>query len=460
VPYRQIAAEIPAAIRRTMIADGPFGPQISGGTNLDEDPGDFYLPEDAFYYDGEDTASMLAPIYGMTGFDDEAWVNYHRFARSLWCPNFDPEFETLYWFPTDPAVFDGTAYFSRLGGCLTRAEMAEGLQNIFDRYVDLSTGSLFWWPFSDDFRRSLTRCSQGQGAWAWQYLYQWLGLTVDAPSRTLTFAPRGLLTSIKWRNFAAGPHRFSLEWNEGADFSTLSLENHNDAAWTVQIGTRAAGTGAESSPAYQRHILAPGAALALEIPIESGAVQPGQTRDAVIEKETAAFGSENGLLFKRFGTAMLWGHWESAKLWDLTQLPLTLRFLVQAAGGEELKQGRVTLVARDGWQVAARRPYHWDRPDEKVQEQASIELGSLEGPGRATASFWVCPPAGTIFNVHFGNRSQPLHMPSQPGPGVELHAPNLAQAMETHFTAYLEAVTKDGTTIQRELDIPLVVHNQ
>ncbi len=61
----------------------------------------------------------------------------------------------LYWFPTDPAVFDGTAYFSRLGGCVTRAEMAESLQAIFDRYVDRATGSLFWWPHGDEFRREL-----------------------------------------------------------------------------------------------------------------------------------------------------------------------------------------------------------------------------------------------------------------------------------------------------------------
>ena len=42
-----------------MVVDGPFGPQISGGTNLGEDPGDFYLPEDVLYYDGEDSGTLL-----------------------------------------------------------------------------------------------------------------------------------------------------------------------------------------------------------------------------------------------------------------------------------------------------------------------------------------------------------------------------------------------------------------
>ncbi len=119
--YAQIAEEIRSAVERTMIADGPFGPQISGGSNLGEDPGAFYLPEGAPYYDGEDTSSMLAPIYGLCDFTHEPWINYHRFARSLWCPNYDPEFDALLWNPAEPAVVDGTAFFSRLGGSVTRA---------------------------------------------------------------------------------------------------------------------------------------------------------------------------------------------------------------------------------------------------------------------------------------------------------------------------------------------------
>ncbi|MGE5224487.1 MAG: hypothetical protein ACM3PY_18790, partial [Omnitrophica WOR_2 bacterium] len=203
--YRNTAAEIRQAIARTMATEGPFGLQISGGTNLGEDPGSFYLPEDRLYYDGEDTSSMLAPVYGMTDFDDPLWINYHRYARSLWCQNYDPEFETLQWCPSEPAVLDGTAYLSRLGGCITREEMREALEIIQNHHIDRATGSLFWWPHGDEFRRGITRCSQGQGAWAWQYQQQWLGIQVDAPARTLTVAPRGLLTRVDWEPFACGP---------------------------------------------------------------------------------------------------------------------------------------------------------------------------------------------------------------------------------------------------------------
>src|SRR5262249_55921663 len=106
--YQEKAQAVQDAIMRHMVADGPFGPQISGGTNLGEEPGTFYLPDRVCFYDGEDTSSMLAPIYGISDFTDQLWVNYHCFARSLWCPSYDPEFDVLLWNPAEPGIVDGT----------------------------------------------------------------------------------------------------------------------------------------------------------------------------------------------------------------------------------------------------------------------------------------------------------------------------------------------------------------
>jgi hypothetical protein len=114
--YQKYAEKIRSAIQHWMVVEGPFGEQISGGTNLGEGIENFYLPEEALYYDGEDTSSMLAPLYGGCDLDWVPWINTHRFARSIWCPNYDPEFGTLNWFPSEPAVLDGTAFFSRLVG--------------------------------------------------------------------------------------------------------------------------------------------------------------------------------------------------------------------------------------------------------------------------------------------------------------------------------------------------------
>ena len=101
--------------------------------------------------------------------------------------------------------------------------MLAALRTLRDVGTDDVTGSVFWWPHGLEYRRSLTRCSQGQGAWAWQYLQQWLGIKVDAKpdtgTPTFTFAPRGLLTDVAWEGYRAGPHRFDIAWSERATVS-------------------------------------------------------------------------------------------------------------------------------------------------------------------------------------------------------------------------------------------------
>ena len=127
--YYKLAQEVRDAIDQTMVINGPFGPQYSGGTNLGLDPGKFYLDDTIPYYDGEDTGSHLAPVYGIYGWDHEPWINYHRWARSLFCPWYEPEYGTLRWFPSwSMPVLDGTGWISTLGGCVTQTEMANNFE--------------------------------------------------------------------------------------------------------------------------------------------------------------------------------------------------------------------------------------------------------------------------------------------------------------------------------------------
>ena len=230
---------------------------------------------------------MLAPTYGMVDFSDAAWVNYHRFARSPWCANFDPEFGALRWSPRGFAAgaLDGTAFFSRLAGSITRQEMVEAFRTLWDCAVDEVTGSVFWWPHGLEYKRSLTRCSQGQGAFAWHYLRQWLGLEVDAASHTLTVAPRGLLTGVTWRGFRAGPYSFDILWHEGPNgdddgeehagvvdtgavspwqtgepderYTLIQVTNHNTEPWMVRVGLRPPDTGAAGTMAWRAGLRRP-----------------------------------------------------------------------------------------------------------------------------------------------------------------------------------------------------------
>jgi hypothetical protein len=194
--YGKTAEEILVSIEKTMLVDGPFGTMLSGGTNLDSgDEGIFIKDNKAPYYDGEDTSTMLAPVYGVCREDYAPWVNYQRFGRSIFCENYQAETDLRTWFATPPLANDGTAVLASLSGAVSRNEMID-TGNTAVRYIDPVTGSLWWWPNGWKECRKLTRCSQGQGAWAWQYKTRWLGIETDALSRTLIINPRGLPVKI------------------------------------------------------------------------------------------------------------------------------------------------------------------------------------------------------------------------------------------------------------------------
>jgi len=454
--YSQIAQAIRSAVERTMVVEGPFGPQVSGGTNLGEDPGTFYLPEGVPYYDGEDTSSMLAPLYRMCDFTHEPWVNYHRFARSLWCANYDPEFDTLLWNPAEPGVFDGTAFFSRLGGSLTRREMLESLATLRRSGLDDVTGSVFWWPHGRNHKRALTRCSQGQGAWAWQYLQQWLGLQVDATTRTLTLAPRGLLSALDWEGFRAGPHRFDVQWAEEETGAVARVRNDNDCAWSVQVGFRRAGAGAEGSLAWQACTLGPGeettfAHQALALPAQ----EAGLDRTTLVRLEAAAFADADGVLFKRCGPALLWGNWDAGRAWDLKAMPLSLRFVILNGMASDWAGVTVELAVPEGWQTQGRQPLHWTPPDDMTSGVVRLELGALPALSRTVAAFWVRGPRDYDLLTSWSDSARPFHAPSQPGDGLTLRARDVDAPQEVAFAAELSATASDGREVHKRLTIPV-----
>ena len=489
--YRETAAALRAAIARRLAGNGPFGRQIIGGTNLGEAPGSFYLAESAPgkgapYYDGEDTSTMLAPTYGLVDLCDTEWVNYHRFARSPWCPNFDPEFGALRWSPRGFAggALDGTAFISRLAGSITRREMIEALHVLCDRAIDEVTGSLFWWPHGLEYKRSLTRCSQGQGAYAWHYLKHWLGLEVDAESRTLTIAPRGLLTSVAWQGFRAGPHTFDILWQEtpstGDDLATLDaaidtgatspwqsddpderftfirITNHNTEPWIVRTGLRPPMTGAGGPLTWRSGRVEPGTTLQMLHTAVDGSEPEGLPETAMVARTVAAQGSD-GIVFRRYGAEQLWGHWELEALWDPGAMPLTLRFLVVNGTGRELDDVNVWLTCPSPWVAQGRPPRLWQRPT-ALNTEASVDLGALPHLHQDVAPFWVVWPPELDLVLDWHERGDvPFHADTQPGPGITLYARNVTEPLEAIFTATLTAVPSDHRRVTRQINVPVKV---
>jgi hypothetical protein len=458
--YSDIAQDVQKAVERTMVADGPFGPQISGGTNLGEDPGTFYLPEGVLYYDGEDTSSMLAPVYGICDHSDANWVNYHRFARSLWCPNFDPEFGALRWSPREygAGALDGTGFFSRLGGSVTQVEMLEALTTLREVVADDVTGSVFWWPYGLEYKRALTRCSQGQGAWAWQYLQQWLGLKVDVRSHTLTLAPRGLLSQLDWRGFGSGADRFDIRWAEG-ERSTVRVRNNNPCAWTLQVGLRLPATGAVGPMAWQTRTLEPGEEVLVAPMAPDTEAEISDLDDHTLtRREAKAFGDGEGIVFRRFGPAQLWGHWEADKLWDRQAMPLTIRLLVLNGTDQEWSDVAIELTCPEGWRAQGRQPQRWTRAEHLQTGTVHLELSALPPMSKTVAPFWVKQPADIALLLGWAAGPEiPFHATSQPGEGLKLYAADETSVGQVTFQAELHARMADGQDVRRQTDIPVQI---
>ncbi len=457
--YASKADAIRAAVYEYMVADGPLGRQISGGTNLGEVEETFYLPDGVLYYDGEDTGSMLAPIYGFCELDDETWINYHRFARSLWCPSYDPEFEAVLWNPSEPGVVDGTSYFSQLGGSVTQAEMRESLAILREWAVDEGTGSVFWWPHGKGNKRALTRCSQGQGAWAWQYLTQWLGLQVDALERKLTLAPRGLLTDFRWMGFRVGEYCFDIRWSETDDGNKsviAEVRNRNELPWTVEIGFRAEEAGAQGLLIWKTYQAAAGEAITgqpEQPPVAHTAVF-GRTE--IMKRAVQTF-SRDCVIFKRYGPAILWANWLDWSGFRLPDVPLALRFLVGNHTSKDWNRVSVTITSTDGWWVEERPSGVVTRPDRRRSATACVQMGALPSGAKSVAAFWLTTDKRLEFFTSWNIGRIPFQAASQPGAGITLFVDGLREPLHTSLSAVLTATATDGAVIGQTLTIPVAI---
>jgi hypothetical protein len=373
-PYRRAALRIVEGIRAHMLQDGPFGEQIRGGANLGEHEA-FYLADTLFYYDGEDSASCLGPLYGAYGHDWEPWRNYHRFARSLFATNYDPELGALRWFAWGGPI-DGTALVSAAGGAVTREEMCAGLENMLALGCD-ETGSLFWWSKARNSVRWLTRCSQGQGMWVYQHTEQWLGLRLDAFERRLVVCPQGLYSAYDWRGARLGAFRFDIGWEEAEDSAVCRVGNHNAEAFTLCVRARERGAGLGEAFAEASRMILPGetAEIKLAYPESARGKPPGvwETESSLLAGDGAALGVA--------GMELPWIEQKGVNVH-------VLRFAV-VCGGQALKSASLRVTPPRGFRIKTKQPAMWELWSGGADDEATFDLGDMRPRSRAAASFYL-----------------------------------------------------------------------
>ena len=368
-----------------MEADGPFGKQITGGNNLNENQDRFYIPDEIHYYGGEDTATVLAPLYGLYEFEYEPYVNLHRYARSMYISSYDPEFQTMreLHFGMNPSA---TGCTLRLGGSYTREEMLDTLKILYDRLDE--TGSLFWWPRAYNKKRCLTRCSQGQGAWVQQSMEQWYGLRLDALHHTLTIKPQGLLTSFCLEGIRLGNYTFDICYEEKEGETHFHVKNRNDSNWKIQLMIRQFGAGAQGNSDTMISDLVDVPAGEMWEHVYQTAVC--KVQEAEIEKQEIMDLSDQGIVFAPYGIVMPKLSFGECQIF-------LLRFVISHLD-ETWKNVKVELQLPDKWKAAEKKYYMWDyQPVFKAEgEQIICEVGDLSSNCHGVAGFYVNLPDSLI----------------------------------------------------------------
>ncbi|QOV18809.1 hypothetical protein INP51_12490 [Blautia liquoris] len=432
--------QMPIDMAEYMEDDGPFGKQITGGNNMGENREDhFYVGDNLYYYGGEDTATVMAPLYGLYDLDYKPYVNLHRYAQSVMITNYDPEFQTMreLHFGMHPSA---TGCTLRLGGSHTRKEMFYSLQLMYDRLDE--TGSLFWWPRATNKKRCLTRCSQGQGAWIQQSTEQWLGIRLHGVEKTLILQPQGLLTDYSLKNAKVGAFRFDIEYHEDKTGTEFYVKNNNACEFKVELNIRPYGTGAEGELKKETVLLQPEESAKKHMDPRGFSVR----EENIVSTECRSLGNKE-MYFGPYGIVM-------PKLYSDDCNIFLLRFVM---GHQERmwKNVKVSIQVPDGFKVTEKKFYYWDYQPIFESDTSTSDIGDLEAGKHGVAGFYISMPdefagdeAGVMLSAH------PFQVPFG---RLEEKTKLLIEGGQTRELAPVKVTLEAGGKIKRSIEIPVII---
>ena len=239
--YRTIAAKTAEDIDRWCITDGPMGPQYTEGAFAD---GTHEID-----HDGEETDTTLMPFYGYCAYDNAAHQNHARVAmtaRNCWYRANTRGIKDSTWISEPTPAIDATypGYMTGLAGAQNAEEMSgpDGAMTIIRQRTDVE-GSIWWWPFREDkINRAyeihggiVGKSGWASGVYACHFVSQILGLSYDAPRRTLRWRPFSPTSDFTWKHCRLGSGRFSVEYSRGDGCVRAHVENHCDHDVTVEL---------------------------------------------------------------------------------------------------------------------------------------------------------------------------------------------------------------------------------
>lgn len=244
--YRKAADRIKRDLAKYNIINGPFGRQYIEGVMADGSlptmrhnlRGIEGAPEVPYMaHDGEESDTTLASFYGFTSYDDPPLHNLKRFALTEHNLIYSPEQDGILWSDRRPYSTTFPGYVSGLAASRDSDSFSgpNGYLTRIRKLTDLD-GSIWWWPYSDltcgyrvrnQVTRGLGKCGWASGVFCCLFVSQFLGITYDAPTRTLTFRPFLPSSDFTWERFRIGAGVFSASCKKEQASSTLVVTNHN-----------------------------------------------------------------------------------------------------------------------------------------------------------------------------------------------------------------------------------------
>ncbi|OMF30767.1 hypothetical protein BK133_16655 [Paenibacillus sp. FSL H8-0548] len=262
--YRDIAARIQEDLEQLTTTEGPFGRQYVEGISISpsdklkdnakkyegtyEDFGMQFIWNltengkiDLLHHDGEESDTILMPLYGYTSYVNPTYSNYMRFSLSTSNPTYNPESRGIQWGDHSACTFPG--YMSGMG-MITNADSMSGEDGYFTQIRKLTDadGSLWWWPYNNgspygDVVRHNTcgKCGWASGVFAGMFVSEILGLAYDAPAKQLSFRPFSPTSPFVWDRFKLGSQTFSVSYRKEEGMTEAVVTSYGPHAITAII---------------------------------------------------------------------------------------------------------------------------------------------------------------------------------------------------------------------------------
>jgi hypothetical protein len=232
--YSGIADNVHAAILAKTVIPGSFGPQFIEGTHRDGSP-------PLMYSDGEESDTTLMPFYGFCRYDEPTYLNFMHFCMTTQNKAYNAQTHAINWIssPGRPSTISTAPGYNKGIAFGSDTDSLFGDSGYFSeiRYITDADGTVPWWPYAG---KKLVRSTPGKAGWfsgvfATLFQSRLFGISYDAPTHQLSFAPLPAIGDFSWQNLPMGDARFDVALTHTSAGPLATFTNHTNDVVTLAV---------------------------------------------------------------------------------------------------------------------------------------------------------------------------------------------------------------------------------